>query len=270
MKISVITISYNQVEFLERTILSVLRQDYKNFEYIIVDPGSTDGSRNLINQYKDYFSQIIFEPDAGPADGLNKGFNLAQGDVFYFINSDDTLLPKAFSRAINVFKNNPNIDIVLGNGYIIDEKDTIRKNKYVDNFELKKSAYGIDTFLQQSFFFTKKAFLLAGGFNTPNKTCWDFELLIDMGIQKCRVKRTNHFLANFRIHNASVSGSGRLTEQYKEDLRRIFYKVHHREQNSFDTILKIGYRLSNLIYNPMKIFARLHWNVAFNKKIETI
>ncbi len=74
MKVSVVTISYNQAEFLEQCIRSVIEQDYDDIEYIVVDPGSTDGSRDIIEKYHDYIDHIIFEPDCGPADGLNKGF----------------------------------------------------------------------------------------------------------------------------------------------------------------------------------------------------
>ena len=104
MKISVITISYNQSQFLERAILSVLNQEYENLEYIIVDPGSTDGSRDIIAKYKSSFSHIVFEPDQGAADGLNKGFSLASGDIFGFLNSDDMLLPRSLSEVSNFFQ----------------------------------------------------------------------------------------------------------------------------------------------------------------------
>ena len=100
LKISVVTISYNQAEFLERCIESVLNQNYPNLEYIIVDPGSTDGSRDIIKRYEKVFSHILLDPDNGPADGLNKGFAKATGDILYFINSDDVVLPDAFKVPI--------------------------------------------------------------------------------------------------------------------------------------------------------------------------
>ena len=86
MKISVVTISYNQAGYLKQCIDSVLNQDYPDIEYIIVDPGSTDGSREIIESYGDRVIKI-FEPDTGPANGLNKGFHRATGDIFYFIKA---------------------------------------------------------------------------------------------------------------------------------------------------------------------------------------
>ena len=73
-RVSIVTISFNQEKFLERTIRSVLAQDYPEIEYIVVDPGSTDGSRDIIERYRDRIAHVIFEPDKGPSDGLNKGF----------------------------------------------------------------------------------------------------------------------------------------------------------------------------------------------------
>jgi len=93
MKFSIVTISYNQAQFLEKAILSVLNQEGVGLEYIVVDPGSTDGSREIIERYRDRFGHVVFEKDHGPADGLNKGFQYATGDVYGYLNSDDVLLP---------------------------------------------------------------------------------------------------------------------------------------------------------------------------------
>ena len=95
MKFSIVTVSFNQRQYLEEALASVLGQDYPAIEYIVVDPGSTDGSRELIESFRDRLASMIFEPDQGAADGLNKGFQQASGDIFAFLNSDDVLLPGA-------------------------------------------------------------------------------------------------------------------------------------------------------------------------------
>src|ERR1700728_3477743 len=120
MKFSVVTISFNQRQYLEEALRSVLTQDYPEIEYIVVDPGSTDGSRELIKSFANQLARVVFEPDRGAADGLNKGFQHASGDILGFLNSDDVLLPGAMRSVAQAFAQNPDCDIVMGNGFIID------------------------------------------------------------------------------------------------------------------------------------------------------
>ena len=120
MKFSVVTVSFNQRQYLEEALTSVLGQDYPSVEYIVVDPGSTDGSRELIASFHDRLASVIFEADQGAADGLNKGFERASGDIFGFLNSDDALLPGAMKTVKRAFEQNPDCDIVMGNGFIVD------------------------------------------------------------------------------------------------------------------------------------------------------
>ena len=94
-KISLITISYNSKKHIEDTILSVTTQNYDNYEYIIIDGASTDGTLDIINKYQDKITTIITEPDKGISDAFNKGIRLCTGDIIGIINSDDILLPGA-------------------------------------------------------------------------------------------------------------------------------------------------------------------------------
>jgi glycosyltransferase involved in cell wall biosynthesis len=103
-KLSVITPSYNQAAFIERTIRSVLDQGYANLEYIVVDGGSTDGSVGIIERYADYLSWWVSEPDEGQTDALNKGLDHATGKILTYINSDDYFLPGAFEAAVRTFE----------------------------------------------------------------------------------------------------------------------------------------------------------------------
>ena len=89
MKISIITVSYNSALTIEDTIKSVLDQDYPNIEYIIIDGGSTDGTMDVVNKYKDRIVKIVSEKDEGMYDAMNKGIKLATGDVVGILNSDD-------------------------------------------------------------------------------------------------------------------------------------------------------------------------------------
>src|SRR5215217_6342515 len=152
MKISIVTISFNQAPFLEQTICSVLEQDHPHVEYIVVDPGSTDGSREIIERYRDRIDKIIFEADKGPADGLNKGFAHASGDVFGFLNSDDMLEPGALSDAARYFETHPEVDVVSGHSWVIDAEGRKKRRFYSDQFSLRMTAYGACYLAQPSTF----------------------------------------------------------------------------------------------------------------------
>jgi glycosyltransferase involved in cell wall biosynthesis len=103
-KLTIITPSYNQAEFVERTLRSVLDQGYENLEYIVVDGGSTDGSVEIIERFADRLAWWTSEPDEGQTHALNKGLARASGDVIAYINSDDYYLPGAFDAAIGTLE----------------------------------------------------------------------------------------------------------------------------------------------------------------------
>ena len=124
MKISIITPSYNQAQFIERTILSVLNQDYKDIEYIIMDGGSTDGTVEILKKYSDH---IIWksEKDNGQSDAINKGLKMATGDIVAYLNSDDTYQPGAFKEVATFFEKNPDKKWVYGKCLIINENHVL-------------------------------------------------------------------------------------------------------------------------------------------------
>ena len=108
---SIVTISYNQADFVAETIRSVLGQTFSDFEYIIQDPGSTDGSREIISTFTDERIKTYFEVDGGPADGLNRGFSKATGRYFLYLNSDDLLKRRALEYMYYSLVKNPDCDV---------------------------------------------------------------------------------------------------------------------------------------------------------------
>ncbi|MEZ5010012.1 MAG: glycosyltransferase family 2 protein [Chitinophagales bacterium] len=119
MKISIITPSYNQAEFLEDTITSVLHQNYPNLQYIIIDGGSSDGSVEIIKKYENQIDYWISEKDSGQTHAINKGFSKVTGDIICWLNSDDIYFDYTLSAVANYFNENPDIDILWGDVFRI-------------------------------------------------------------------------------------------------------------------------------------------------------
>ena len=112
--ISIITVVKNNEKYLEQTIKSVLSQEYKNFEYIIIDGGSTDNTISIIKKFSNEIDYWLSENDHGIYDAFNKGMQLAKGDFIGMVNSDDTLERNALSILVKYIQKNPNIDFVFG------------------------------------------------------------------------------------------------------------------------------------------------------------
>ena len=258
MKISIVTISYNQRQFLERAIRSVIEQNYDDIEYIIVDAGSTDGSREIIEKYRDDIAHIIFEPDDGPADGLNKGFAMASGDILGYINADDAYLPNIFQSVSLAFNQYKETDVIYGHGYIVNGKGTPVRHLRSDHFNLKRFAYGGVVVCQQSTFFRQKAYKLVKGFNKENNTSWDAELLVDMVLAGKKLQLINEYWSIFSLYEASISGSQRMKEISIKNRVRLFQKIMGRSPNRSDKFRIIQARLAKWLLNPKGAMWRLY------------
>src|SRR4030067_1430794 len=119
--VSIVTPSYNQGHFLEETIRSVLEQDYPHLEYIIVDGGSSDGSREIIRRYSDRLAGWISEPDQGQTDAINKGFARAKGEILAWLNSGESYLPGAVSEAVAFLGSHPEVGMGSGDANLTEE-----------------------------------------------------------------------------------------------------------------------------------------------------
>jgi glycosyltransferase involved in cell wall biosynthesis len=141
MKVSIITVCYNAVSTLQDTINSVLSQDYQNIEYIIVDGGSTDGTVELIRTFKEKIAKFISEPDKGIYDAMNKGINLASGDIVAILNADDFYVnSQVISKVVRAFYES-GADIVYGDIIIVHPKDTEKVIRYWKTGEYRPGSF---------------------------------------------------------------------------------------------------------------------------------
>jgi len=255
MKISIVTISFNQSRYLRQCLTSIQSQDHPDLEHIVVDPGSTDGSREMVRDYGDRILKV-FEPDRGAADGLNKGFSHASGDILGYINSDDELMPSALSTVSAFFEANPDIDVVMGCGFLVDENGKRLRKLVSSKMSLPLYSWGAVAVFQQGAFFRREIFHKAGGFNIDNRTCWDGELYADLAIAGARFKAIPTALALFRMHSESITGSGRMAEQFRRDCRRIVEKITHRPFSAWDRLLNLAGPKIKFFVNPSYLFQR--------------
>jgi glycosyltransferase involved in cell wall biosynthesis len=177
-KISVITPSYNQGDYLEETILSVLNQDYPNLEYIIIDGGSSDQSLSIINKYADKLSYWVSENDGGQYDAINKGFAQAKGDIFTYINADDVLGKRSLFTVAQICNDYPEIAWLSGLPNAIDEHGALVEVDTVPKWNKYRYYHKDYKYLQQEgIFFSNKLWQKAGGYiNTRYKLAADLEL----------------------------------------------------------------------------------------------
>ena len=254
MKISVVTISFNQAQYLRECIDSVLTQDYPNMEYIVVDPGSTDASREIIDSYGSKIIRI-YEKDAEPADGLNRGFSRASGDIFYFINSDDYVLPNSFAKVMRHFEMNPTIDVFLAGGVRVNGAGQTECAFYPSKVSAKSCVNGAVTLFQQGMFFRAGLFKKIGGFNIENRTSWDGELLLNFALSGAKFQRDMMRVAAFRIYPESITGSQRFAAQFRSDQKRMFHKVYGIKQTP-NPAIKLFYRIKKLVLDPLYVYKR--------------
>ena len=217
--VSIITPSYNQGEFIEETIQSVLNQDYPNIEYIVIDGGSTDNTVDILKKYKGKFNWIS-EKDKGQSDAISKGFRIAKGDVFAWLNSDDTYLTGAVRKVVEYFNSHPRTGMVYGKTHYVDEAGHITGSYPTEPFDYKRLAT-FNFICQPSTFFKKDVLDEVGGVDTNLHYVMDYELWIRMA-QKFQFGYLEEFLSTYRLHQESKTVSSRHTiANHKECLSTV-------------------------------------------------
>jgi glycosyltransferase involved in cell wall biosynthesis len=248
-RVSIITPSYNQADFLEETILSVLNQDYKNIEYIIIDGGSTDRSVEIIKKYERKITFWVSEKDNGQGDAINKGFSRATGDFLCWLNSDDIIYPEFITIRLDQFYRNPGIDLIYGD---VDQGEKpgdtwLRKGAQTNFFSMLNS---LDIPIPQQSAIWRRKVLEVTGILDPK---WHVLLDRDFFV---RISKNHDILyipgslAFFRTHknSKSINESLRWAEElpvYYKSLIKKWTEYYFRQHN----VMARCYWICSIIYS---------------------
>lgn len=242
-KISIVTPSFNQGHFLEETICSVLQQDYKNLEYVVIDGGSDDGSVDIIKKYKSCLHYWVSEKDEGHGHALNKGFSRTSGEIMAWINSDDMYTPWSFKVVSEIFSNFPQVMWIVGfNSWWNDAGAMLkakRCQKNIFDFLLGNYAW----IQQESVFWRRELWEKAGGYiNQDYKLMVDGELWTRFFLHE-ELYSLDCILGGYRIHSSNRARDKKLCckemELAIEKMKKYISFETHKLCDSVKTVRKI-------------------------------
>lgn len=213
-KISIITISFNSENTIERTIKSVINQKYDNLEYIVIDGGSSDNTVNIIKEYSDHITKWVSEKDEGISDAFNKGICFATGEIIGIINSDDGLEPGALNMLASRYE--PDVDVYRGNIFFWNE-ETNKKIRETPSMKFNYSGLGL-RFCHQGTFVSRKAYKSYGVFNKDYKYNMDYDLLIRFQNHGAKFKYIDFDMAYFTMKGITFS---EFTKSQREEWEKI-------------------------------------------------
>jgi glycosyltransferase involved in cell wall biosynthesis len=201
-RITVVTPSFNQGEFVEAALRSVLLQAYPNLEYIVLDGGSTDGSAAIIERYAPHLEYWHSRKDDGQAAAVRSGFEMATGEILCWLNSDDILLPGSLRKVGEFFGNHPSVDFLYGNRLVIDREGEVI-GQHVWPWLLTRSHWAIgQPVAQECCFWRKELYSRVGGINPNRFFILDYDLFFRMW-RVGRFRKTSAFLGCIRQHEAT-------------------------------------------------------------------
>jgi hypothetical protein len=230
-RITIVTPSFRQAAFIERTILSVLGQDYPNVEYIVQDGGSEDGTRAILQRYAPRLASWESRRDNGQAEAINRGFDRSTGEIMAWLNSDDILLPGALAYVAEYFRTHPRVDVIYGHRLCIDEADRHIGRWLMPPHDDRVLSWA-DFVPQETLFWRRRIWDKAGGrVDESFRFAMDWDLLLRFRDAGARFARVPRFLGGFRIHQQQKT-SAAINEVGFDEMNRLRQRVLGRVPTS--------------------------------------
>ncbi|MDR0864706.1 MAG: glycosyltransferase [Candidatus Symbiothrix sp.] len=252
IKISIVTPSYNQGQFIEKTIVSVLNQTYKNIEYILVDGGSTDNTMEIVNRYRDKIDIIISEKDNGQSDAINKGFKLSTGTLVGWINSDDILYPDCVEKIVELYQNHPDGAIYYHSFNEMIDRDGKSIKIYQHIIPDRKYLLKTDCrVIQQGSFYNLDLVKKTGYMDAANHYCMDLDLWLSLLKEGPIYHTQDGPHAGFRIYTGTKTDTGK--EKFLKNIYQVLRK--HKAKIYYPTMWNEIY----YIYLVIKVKKIIHF-----------
>ncbi|HEY4815327.1 MAG TPA: glycosyltransferase family 2 protein [Chthoniobacterales bacterium] len=226
MRISIVTPSFNQGRYIERTIRSVLLQGYADLEYIVMDGGSADNTLEVLQKYQDRFAYWTSAPDKGQADAIARGLEHSTGEIMAYLNSDDVLAPGTLHFVDRFFSEHPKVDAIYSHRLSIDEHDRVIWHWLLPvhiSYMMKRW----DFIPQETCFWRRRLFERAGNIDSSYRFAMDYDLFVRY-MKRGKFQRVNRFLAAFRVHPESKT-----TKEFKTIGMEEFHLIWERHQTKW-------------------------------------
>lgn len=204
-KVSIVTISFNQGQFLEECLRSVLEQDYPNIEYIVIDGGSTDDSKDIIAKFADRLAYWQSQKDGGQTDAINQGFSHASGEILGWLNSDDILLPGAVTKAVRALTANPKVGMVYGDCLLINASGKRLSRFPAAQTDYRRLRQGYVHIPQQASFWRAQLWQNVAPLDTSFYFAMDYDLWVRLAKLAPLLYLPGEPWAAFRLHGSAKS-----------------------------------------------------------------
>jgi glycosyltransferase involved in cell wall biosynthesis len=233
-----VTPSFGQGHFLERTLYSVVNQNYPTLEYIVQDGGSTDETVDVLRRFDGSLTRWTSEPDNGQGDAINRGFTHTSGEIMAYLNSDDLLLPGALAYVATYFAAHPEVDVVYGHRAIIDEHDRQVGCQVLPRHDDRELTM-LDFVPQETLFWRRSAWEAAGGqIDTSLHFAIDWDLLLRLRDSGAKMVRLPRFLGAFRVHDEQKTAAW--NDQCLVECEALRRRVHGRAISHDQAVARVA------------------------------